>query len=127
MSGPNPRPPRGATRREFLAGSTALGLGLGLGRLAPLARAAPATTVSIGRCDSYSNAELVASLDRAALELRKTRAEVVRAAIEHYLAEYEDLSIAVARLRDPADPVLDWEEVRGELLESDQAQQPRDR
>lgn len=65
--------------------------------------------------------ELVASLDRAARELRKTRAEVVRAAIEHYLAEYEDLSIAVARLRDPADPVLDWDEVRGKPLDSDRA------
>lgn len=64
--------------------------------------------------------ELVEALDRAAGELRKSRADVVRAAIEHYLAEYEDLSIAVARLRDPADPVLDWEEVRRELLDPDQ-------
>jgi RHH-type transcriptional regulator, rel operon repressor / antitoxin RelB len=64
--------------------------------------------------------ELVAALDRTADELRKTRAEVVRAAIEHYLAEYEDLALAVARLRDPADPVLDWEDVRRELLASDQ-------
>jgi uncharacterized protein (DUF362 family) len=57
-------PPRdGTTRREFLAGSTAV-LGLGLGRLVPFAGAAPSATVSIGRCDSYSNAELVASLDR---------------------------------------------------------------
>jgi uncharacterized protein (DUF362 family) len=45
-------------------GSTALGLGLGLGRLVPSAGATPAATVSIGKCDSYSNAELVASLDR---------------------------------------------------------------
>jgi uncharacterized protein (DUF362 family) len=39
-------------------------LGLGLSRLVPFAGAASAATVSIGKCDSYSNAELVASLDR---------------------------------------------------------------
>ena len=64
--------------------------------------------------------ELVESLDEAARELRKSRAEVVRAAVELYLAEYEDLALAVARLRDPSDPVLDWEEVRGALLAEDQ-------
>ena len=64
--------------------------------------------------------ELVASLDAAAKEMRKSRAEVVRSAVELYLAEYEDLAVAVARLRDPADPVLDWDEVRGELLAEDQ-------
>jgi mRNA interferase RelE/StbE len=36
--------------------------------------------------------ELVKALDKAADELRQTRAEVVRTAIEHYLAEYEDLA-----------------------------------
>lgn len=63
--------------------------------------------------------ELVEALDRAAQDLRKTRADVVRAALEHYLAEYEDLAVAVARLRDPADPVLDWDSVRDDLLASD--------
>lgn len=64
--------------------------------------------------------DLVSSLDEAARELRKSRAEVVRAAIEMYLAEYEDLAVAVSRLRDPSDPVLDWEEVRRDLLGEDQ-------
>jgi transposase len=64
--------------------------------------------------------ELVESLDEAARELRKSRAEVVRAAVELYLAEYEDLTVAVSRLRDPSDPVLDWDEVRGDLLAEDQ-------
>jgi len=64
--------------------------------------------------------ELVESLDDAARDLRKSRAEVVRAAVELYLAEYEDLALAVSRLRDPSDPVLDWEEVRGALLAEDQ-------
>ena len=64
--------------------------------------------------------ELVASLDETAKDLRKSRADVVRAAVELYLAEYEDLAIAVSRLRDPADPVLDWDEVRGDLLAHNQ-------
>ena len=59
---------------------------------------------------------IVESLDEAARELRKSRAEVVRAAVELYLAEYEDLAVAISRLRDPSDPVLDWTEVRGDLL-----------
>jgi predicted DNA-binding protein len=63
--------------------------------------------------------ELVAALDKAAEELRKTRADVVRSAIEHYLAEYEYLAVAVARLRDPADAVLDWDDVRRDLLAAD--------
>lgn len=59
---------------------------------------------------------LVHSLDEAARDLRKSRADVVRAAIEFYLAEYEDLAVAVSRLRDPSDAVLDWDEVRESLL-----------
>ena len=60
--------------------------------------------------------ELVASLDAAALELRRTRAEVVRQAIEYYLEDFEDLNLALQSLRDPADAVLDWEAVKNELL-----------
>jgi RHH-type transcriptional regulator, rel operon repressor / antitoxin RelB len=63
--------------------------------------------------------ELVESLDEAARQQRKSRAEIIRTAIEMYLADYEDLAEAVARLRDPADPVLDWEQVRGDLLDQD--------
>jgi RHH-type transcriptional regulator, rel operon repressor / antitoxin RelB len=63
--------------------------------------------------------ELVASLDQAAARLRRTRAEVVRQALEYYLADYQDISLAVDALRDPADPVLDWSKVRRELLDSD--------
>ena len=60
--------------------------------------------------------ELVASLDNAATELRRTRAEVVRQAIEYYLEDFEDLNLALQALRDPADAVLDWETVKNELL-----------
>ncbi len=60
-----------------------------------------------------------AALDAAATALRRSRAEVVRQAIERYLEDFDDLSVAVERLRDPSDPVLDWDEVRCELLRSD--------
>ena len=62
---------------------------------------------------------LVDALDSAARELRRSRADVVRQAIERYLQDFDDLSIAVQRLRDPGDPVLDWDRVRRELLDSD--------
>jgi transposase len=63
--------------------------------------------------------ELVDSLDEAAKRLRKSRAEVLRSAVELYLSEFQDLDEAISRLRDPSDPVLDWDEVRSELLSQD--------
>lgn len=59
---------------------------------------------------------LVDSLDNAAIQLRRTRAEVVRQAIEYYLEDFEDINQSIEVLRDPADPVLDWETVKNELL-----------
>ena len=59
--------------------------------------------------------ELVAALDAAAEELQHSRAEVVRQAVEQYLEDCDDLRVAEERLRDAADPVLDWSEVRHEL------------
>ncbi len=63
--------------------------------------------------------DLVDALDAAAKELKRTRAEIIRQAVERYLEDFDDLSVAVERLRDPSDPVLDWEEVKHELLRSD--------
>ena len=62
---------------------------------------------------------VVTALDEAASQLRRSRAEVIRQAIERYLEDFDDLTVAVERLRDPTDPVLDWERVRRELLDSD--------
>lgn len=60
--------------------------------------------------------ELVASLDNAAAELHRTRAEVVRQAIEYFLEDFQDISLVIQTLRDPADPVLDWEQAKRDLL-----------
>jgi uncharacterized protein (DUF362 family) len=56
------RAPHELSRRQFLVGSSALA-GLGLARSVPFARAAPAATVAIAKCDTYGP-ELVAALDR---------------------------------------------------------------
>ena len=63
--------------------------------------------------------ELAEALDAASTQLNRSRAEVIRQALERYLEDYGDLSVALDRLRDPSDPVLDWDEVRRELLGSD--------
>ena len=62
--------------------------------------------------------EVVDALDEAANRLKRSRAELIRQAIERYLEEFDDLSVAVDRLRDPNDPVLDWDQVRREFLDT---------
>ena len=59
---------------------------------------------------------LVEALDTAAKELNRSRADIVRQAVERYLEDFDDLTVALKRLRDPADPILDWAQVRHELL-----------
>ena len=66
--------------------------------------------------------ELLEALDRAARQLGRSRSDIVRQALESYLDDFDDLAVAAQRLRDPADPVLDWDQVRHELLGSDQAE-----
>ena len=63
--------------------------------------------------------ELALSLNAAAAQLKRSRADVVRLALESYLEDFDDLSVALDRLRDPSDPVLDWDEVKRELLGQD--------
>lgn len=63
--------------------------------------------------------QLLEGLDSAARRLKRSRAEIVRQAIERYLEDFHDLTLAVERLRDPGDPVLDWDQVRRGLLGSD--------
>lgn len=60
--------------------------------------------------------ELVAEIDKAADTLKRTRADIVRQAIEYYLDDLEDLRLGLEALRDPNDPILEWEEVRAGLL-----------
>ena len=64
--------------------------------------------------------DLVAELDAAAKRLNCSRSEFLRQAAEAYLDDHEDLRVAMARLQDPSDPVLDWDEARLELFGPDQ-------
>ena len=64
--------------------------------------------------------DLVEKADRAANQLNRSRAQLVRQALEYYLDDFEDLRLALDRLNDPADPVLDWDDVKRELLDQDQ-------
>ncbi len=63
--------------------------------------------------------EVAEALDAAAATLNRSRAEVIRQALESYLEDFDDLTVALERLQDPSDPVLDWDDVRRELLDSD--------
>lgn len=63
--------------------------------------------------------DLVAALDAAAHKLQRSRADVVRQAIEYYLDDFDDVAAAIAALQDPSDPVLDWDDVRRDLLGQD--------
>ena len=63
--------------------------------------------------------EIVLALDRAARTLHRSRADVIRQAIEIYLDDFDDLSVSIERLRDPTDESIDWEEARRALLAED--------
>lgn len=63
--------------------------------------------------------EMINALDRAAGALHRTRADVIRQAIEAYLEDFDDLSLSLERLRDPADETIDWQEARRALLSED--------
>jgi len=63
--------------------------------------------------------DLVKGIDEAARSMHRSRADVIRMAIEYYLDDTEDLRLAMDRLKDPADPVLDWNKVKRDLLAED--------
>ena len=63
--------------------------------------------------------DLVKNIDDAARSLNRSRAQIIRQAIEYYLADVDDLRLGLESLKDPADPVLDWDEVKRGLLAAD--------
>ena len=62
---------------------------------------------------------LASELDAMATRLKRSRADIVRHAIERYLDDLEDLEAAAERLRDPKDPMPDWDRASRELLDMD--------
>lgn len=63
--------------------------------------------------------QLVDEMDRAARRMNRSRTALIRQAIEYYLEDLEDLRLGLERLQDPADPLLDWESVKRDLLDQD--------
>jgi predicted DNA-binding protein len=58
---------------------------------------------------------IIAELDQVARERKRTRAEIIREAVEIYLTEWADYAIALDRLRDPHDSILSAEEFWAEV------------
>ena len=71
----------------------------------------PMTLQDIGDATTQIAARLpdsvVDELDAAVNQFRQSRVDIIRHAIERYLEDFDDLSVAIDRLRDPSDPVLD--------------------
>jgi RHH-type rel operon transcriptional repressor/antitoxin RelB len=63
--------------------------------------------------------QMVQDVDNAAKVLHRTRAEIIRQALEMYLEDFDDLNTAIDRLRDPADRSMDWDEAKRALLAAD--------
>ena len=59
--------------------------------------------------------KIAQQLDRLAAETRRSKSSFIIEALELYLAEREDLEIALARLRDPGAEWVTHEEVKHEL------------
>ena len=62
---------------------------------------------------------LVHGIDEAARKQDRTRADLIRQAVEYYLEDLEDLTLGLERLQDSTDPCLDWEDAKRELLRQD--------
>jgi metal-responsive CopG/Arc/MetJ family transcriptional regulator len=63
--------------------------------------------------------DLVQSIDKTARAMNRSRAEVIRKAVELYLARAEELWSTLDRINPPETPLFDWEDVEGSLLTND--------
>lgn len=63
--------------------------------------------------------DLSAELDAPAEQLKRSRVDVIRQAIEYYLDDVEDLRCGINTFKDPADTLLNWSEVLNTLLAAD--------
>jgi predicted DNA-binding protein len=60
--------------------------------------------------------DVLESLDNAAKALHRSRADIIRQAIERYLEDFDDIAISLERLRVPSDESVDWDEAKRALL-----------
>lgn len=59
--------------------------------------------------------EIVATIQEIAVQRNRKQAEIIREALEWYCAEAADYQIALDRLMNPADPVIDESQLRKDL------------
>lgn len=60
--------------------------------------------------------ELAERLDAAARTLQRSRSSIIREALESWMEEVDDVGVCAGRLGDSSDAVLDWNDVRADLL-----------
>jgi len=63
--------------------------------------------------------ELVQSIDKTARSMNRSRAEIIRRAVELYIADVEEQWSTLDRLSLPTGLSFDWEEVEQTLLAKD--------
>ena len=71
---------------------------------------------------------IIAELDEVARARKRTRAEIIREAVDIYLRDWADYAIALERLHDPHDPILPaaefWAEVEEGAAGRDDSAEP---
>ena len=65
---------------------------------------------------------VVEALDQVAAARRRSRAEILREAVDLYLEEWADYQTALDRLQNPSDRVLTWEQLLSELTTTQTAE-----
>ena len=63
--------------------------------------------------------DLVQSIDKTARAINRSRAEVIRIAVELYLTRAEELWSTLDRINPPETLAFDWEDVEDSLLAKD--------
>ena len=62
----------------------------------------------------HLTAGLLVRIDRLAERTGRSRSALIRQAVERLLEDAEDLAVSEARLQDPDDAVVPWEQVKAE-------------
>ena len=60
--------------------------------------------------------DLVEALDAVSAATNRSRNDIIRQAVESYLEDLQDATLAMERLNDQSDNFLDWEDVKRDLL-----------
>ena len=63
--------------------------------------------------------ELIEALDEASEFTKQSRNDIIRQAVESYLEDLKDATLAMERLNDQNDRFLDWEDVKRDLFNKD--------